>query len=69
MKKWLQILTIFLMLKSGQEVIFHDGYEVTVMENGVQIAYLEDEMFLPMDEIRWITNDKRAHELLKGTTK
>lgn len=69
MKKWLKFLAVFLMLKSGQEVVFHDGYEVTVMENCVKINYLEENMFLPMDEIRWITNDQLVHNLMKEATK
>lgn len=65
MKKWMLVFSIFVMLKSGQEVVFKGDYQAEVMENGIRVTYGPDEVFFEMDTVKWMTNDERAHKMLK----
>jgi hypothetical protein len=69
MKKWLIVITLFMMLKSGQEVTFSDKFSYTLFLNEVEFSDGLDRIYIPLTSVRWITNDPMAHKMLKQGTK
>ena len=59
---------IFVMLKNGQEIKFHDGYQWDRLSNGILISYGVDTVFFPMEQIKWVTNNSQVHKQLKSAT-
>jgi hypothetical protein len=69
MKKFLIVVSLFLMLKTGQELKFHDGYSFSLTGRTITISDGMDNLGIGTDEIVWITDDQATHERLKGLYK
>jgi hypothetical protein len=69
MRKWLVVVSLFLMLKSGQEVTFSDGFSYVIKLHEIEFSDGLDRVYWPLSSIRWITNDAQAHKMLKQGTK
>lgn len=61
-------VAIFVMLKNGQEIKFHDGYQWDRLTNGILISYGADTVFIAMEQIKWVTNNSQVHKHLKSLT-